>query len=237
MLWFVLIAAAQVSLSNLRSTDSALIIINCDIAELDLSSLEFVSYFLVIANVDSLTALSLPKLESVGALSIVGNDEVTSLELPALMYVGNEDIDASDFGDVYISSMTSLTYIVLPSLSRCGDLEMYDNYLVEDVEFPVLQSVQSLEMDSMSASSITLPSLTWIGSGGIYVNDMRLLTHLGFPVLAEVVGTITLCGNALLPLPYYFAASVVDSTVCRMSSEFNTCSSSFTACPVDTEPF
>jgi hypothetical protein len=166
-------------------------------------------------NNSTLTSLTIPVLNTVGALEISGN-KLSTLSFPSLttgitsnntnFYVSNENLLTSlSFpvlstvsGYVTIASHPNLTALSLPNLSVCGGLYISGIPLPNSISLPALTTVSPYDLNINSNSGlvkILLPILSTTANA--YFSSNAVLTQISIPSLASVGVYFQAQSNAL----------------------------------------
>lgn len=114
-----------------------------------------------------LASIGLDALESVGGLSITGNEALGTLEFPALTEIG---------GDFWIADNASATQFVIPSLASIGGHLQFDLPLSDLSPFSALESVDALTLDGLGELG-SLAGLTAV-VGDLELRGLPLITDL-----------------------------------------------------------
>lgn len=180
----------------------------CNVASIDLSSLEYVSGAVSIQSVPALQSLDLSSFASVGAaVTISSNTSLTSLSLPSL---------TSTSSGLSITGNTALTSISLPLFASTSILSISTNTALTSLSLPVLTTVTGTTMFSgnTSLSSISLPALT--SSRDISITSNTSLTSISLPALVSLAGgTFGITSNTALTsfsLPVLVTAPAISIT-------------------------
>ncbi len=131
-------------------------------------------------------------LTSVVDLKIVEHCALTNFSLPALTEVKHELFISST--DCTANKKHALASLDLPSLQTVRNLLIYGSALT-NLTLPALTSANHLEIEGLKAlTSINLPALTTVGTGGLRVAANAQLTEIALPSLQEAA-TFGVTGN------------------------------------------
>ncbi len=154
----------------------------------------------------SMTSISFPSLRTAGKVEIVGNQSLSTLDLPQLMIIDNDDYDAY----LRVQSNDNLALLNAPKLERItasnagtAYLQIRYNPALGDIDFPILRTVEALEdygeayifiQGNDLVQEISMKNLQRLSAGFesisyLIIDDMLNLQHIAFPNLKELLPT------------------------------------------------
>lgn len=155
-------------------------------------------------NTSQLSNLSLIGFEELEYLKILNNPALTSLSVPDLKFVMDED------DNTRIQQNDQLSSVDLSSLEFVqGRLRFSDNAVLTSISLDNLNTVSVLEIYEPMVTSVDLPNL--VVCRNLYITSNPNLTTLNIPSIdfSECVGTIRLKNNA-------FGSSTINDLLSRL---------------------
>ena len=165
------------------------------VTQLDTPLLSSMNGNLTLRNNAGPSTLSMPNLSAtVSYVTIENNTEITRIQLPQLAEATNINIHHND--DVISISLEALTHV--------QNLSIYEQELLNEIEAPVLESVDStIAIYSNEAlTAIAFPNLNQFGDGGIStqlnIHSNTLLTSISLNALTVSDGAWEIRNNPAL---------------------------------------
>ena len=161
-----------------------------DLISISMPVLDIVTGDLWSENNDNLENITLPVLTTLnGKFVFHDNAKITTITLPALTTVSGYAFSIQ-FNDI-------LTRIFMPALVKVfeyndGGIFIRFNYVLQDIDFPVLQTVGELWIHyNRELKKIIFPSIVKIGAD-FEIYDNTPLTDIDLPVLTTIDGSLVL---------------------------------------------